>query len=209
MTTLAPLRRARVLAGGLLAALAVTLLAPAASAHDVLIASDPAEGDTLSQSPAVITLTFNNDPLEVGSAVAVSDAAGETVLEVEGTASGPDVTFPVDSPLDSGDYEAHWRVASSDGHPIDGVIAFTVDAAEPGPTSTAEPAETGAEPGADATEENPAATETAEEEAPDAEPASGLSSLPLWLRVAIALAALAAVVGLVVRVVRRGRGDRV
>ena len=207
------------LAAGVLTALALVLVAPLASAHDVLVASDPGEGDTLTQSPRAITLTFNNNPLAVGSAIVVTDADGATVHEGEGTVDGLDVALELPAELASGEYEASWRVASSDGHPIEGVIPFTVELPEPAePDETVEPAEQPTEqPTAAATHAaDPTTADAAtapESESETTDPAettgSGLSALPLWLRVVIALAALGGVVGLIVRVVQRSRSGRV
>src|SRR5690625_975104 len=90
------LRRPVVLAG-LLTLLLALLLAPAARAHDVLIATDPADSATVDGAPSAITLTFNNSPLDVGSAIVVADSAGETVTEGPGTVSGTDVVLELDS----------------------------------------------------------------------------------------------------------------
>src|SRR5690625_2915747 len=218
------LRRPVVLAG-LLTLLLALFLAPAARAHDVLIATDPEDSATVDGAPSAITLTFNNSPLDVGSAIVVADSAGETVTEGPGTVSGTDVVLELDTELAAGDYEVQWRVASSDGHPIEGTFGFTVEgAAEPAQTPDPPAAEeTGApESGADqavgadeateADEAGPAGEAGQADEAtsePTEETSGGLGSLPLWLRVAIALAAVASVAGLIVIVVRRMRGDRV
>ena len=212
------LRRPVVLAG-LLTLLLALLLAPAARAHDVLIATDPADSATVDGAPSAITLTFNNSPLDVGSAIVVADSAGETVTEGPGTVSGTDVVLELDTELAAGDYEVQWRVASSDGHPIEGTFGFTVEgAAEPAQTPDPPAAEeTGApESGAgeavgadEATEVDQAGPADEVTSEPAEETSGGLSSLPLWLRVAIALAAAASVAGLIVIVVRRMRGDRV
>ena len=111
-----------------------------------------------------------------------------------------------------------WRVASSDGHPIEGTFGFTVEgAAEPTATPDAPAAEEADAPGsgadqatgADEASEVGQADEATSVAEPAEETSGGLSSLPLWLRVAIALAAVASVAGLIVIAVRRMRGDRV
>lgn len=215
-----PRLRRPVFLAGLLTVLVALVLAPAARAHDVLIATDPEDAATLDAAPSAITLTFNNSPLDVGSAIIVADSAGETVAEGTGTVSGTDVVLELDE-LAAGDYEVQWRVASSDGHPIEGTFGFTVEgAAEPTATPDAPAAEGADAPGSGADQATGAdevgeapevgqadeATSVAE---PAEETSGGLSSLPLWLRVAIALAAVASVAGLIVIAVRRMRGDRV
>lgn len=206
MTTSTVLRRTRLLVLGLVAVLGTTLLGTVAHAHDVLIASEPTEGQVLTEPPEHITLTFNNDPLDVGSAIVVVDDAGQTVVEGEGTVEGPDVRLELDPPLASGEYEARWRVASSDGHPIEGTIPFTVDApaAAPAEPTVAEAPTTPADPAAAATTD--AAPEVDADPATPADTSpSGLAGLPTWLKIAVALAALAAVAGLIVLTTRRLR----
>lgn len=203
-TTVAARRPARALTLVLLVLLGTLGLGTAAQAHDMLVASDPAEGAVLDAPPESITLSFNNPPLEVGSVITVVDAGGTTVAEGEGTLDGSDVVLALDTELPAGQLEVRWRVASSDGHPIDGVIPFEVTApAEPAEPATSEPAAA------------PATTEPAQ---PTSEPAtsepaqtaeeSGVSGLPTAAKVAIAVAALGAVAAIVVLIVRRQRTDR-
>lgn len=210
-TTTAAVRRARSTLLALLVLIGAVALGAPAQAHDVLVSSEPAEGEVLEESPQAVVLSFNNAPLEVGSSISVVDAAGDPVAEGTGTLEGSDVVLALDTALPAGELEVRWRVASSDGHPIEGVIPFTLDVpAEPATTepATTEPAE---EPAAEETTEPAQTTEPAETAAPaeTTEPAeTGASGLPTAARIAIAAAALASVVGLVVLIVRRGRTDR-
>ena len=54
--------------------------------------------------------------------------AGTTIELGEPTVDATVVTAEILGDMPSADYEARWRVVSSDGHPIDGVVAFTLDA---------------------------------------------------------------------------------
>ncbi len=207
------LRRARVLLVSLVAVVGLVAVGTAAAAHDVLIDSDPADGAVLDESPTSVVLTFNNPPLEVGSAISVVDADGATVAEGTGRVEGNDVVLDLDGVLPAGDLEVRWRVASSDGHPIEGTIPFTLeveDAAVAEPTedaTTSAPAEsTAPADGPAVTADAPAVTQEATTQ--EAEQAGGLAGLPTWLKVAIGIAALGSVAGLVVLVARRLRGDR-
>jgi len=206
--TFAPavLRRARAVVVGLLLLTLTVLAAPAAQAHDMLIDSRPAAGDVLSEAPDAVVLTFNNPPLGVGSAITVVDAAGATVAQGEGTVEGTEVVLPLTEPLPSGALEVRWRVASSDGHPIEGTIAFTLDApaAQPAETASAEPTAVATATAEPEPTTAPAAAPTAEAVAQQ----SGLAALPTWLKVAVGVAALGAVAGLVVLVAKRLREDR-
>ncbi|WP_420113145.1 copper resistance CopC family protein, partial [Pseudactinotalea sp.] len=69
-----PAARAALAVGAALAALA--LLASPAHAHDQLVASSPTDGEHLDTAPAEVRLSFNGEPLEVGTTVMVTDLDG-------------------------------------------------------------------------------------------------------------------------------------
>jgi copper transport protein len=109
-------------------ALLVGLAAQPASAHAVLVESDPADRSRTVSAPAEVTLTFN-EPVEVAvDGVRVFDASARRVDE--GTWSGPPqpevvgVDLPADLP--DGGYVVTYRVVSADSHPINGAFTFTV-----------------------------------------------------------------------------------
>ena len=82
-------RGARRGAAALLVALlaALTLLAGAApaSAHATLVSSDPTEGEVLTETPDVVTFTFDEPVSLTAEAVQVFDAQGEDVESESGT----------------------------------------------------------------------------------------------------------------------------
>lgn len=119
--------RTRPLVAGLAGAV-VAMLATAApaSAHDKLIDSDPAADQRLAAAPSAVTLTYSADVLDMGAAVVVSDDGGTDWVSAAPTVDGPTVTAVLDEGLPDGGYEIRWRVVSSDGHPITGVVPFTV-----------------------------------------------------------------------------------
>jgi len=134
---------------GLAAALLLVLsvfLAPSAAAHDVLVSSDPEDGAEVEDLTS-LTLTFNNDPLDVNPIIAISGPDGqEKALDLTPMVDGRDVYVEF-SDLDPGEYAVSWRVVSSDGHPIEGNQTFTIlegaNAEEPGadePSDDDEPA---------------------------------------------------------------------
>ncbi|MFE5334805.1 copper resistance protein CopC [Isoptericola sp. NPDC056573] len=135
---LRPARRRRALAV-LLAAAAVPVLglalAQPASAHDRLLSSDPADGATVDETPAELTLVFSADVLAAGAQVAVTTADGTVPAEV--TVDGDEAVAALPDDLPGGDWDVSWRVVSSDGHPIEGELAFTVaSAATPSPSAS-------------------------------------------------------------------------
>lgn len=98
-----------------------------ALAHDELL-DTTLEFDSTTQELSAITLTFSNNIMEVGTEIVVTDEAGGTVSTAAPEVSGPSVKQPLDAPLTAGSYQTVWRVVSSDGHPIQGVSAFEVNA---------------------------------------------------------------------------------
>lgn len=119
--------RARALAAGWLAVLALFLAAPPAAAHATLISTDPVEGEVLPETPDVATFTYDERVSLTEDSVQVFDAAGESV---DSTATGEDEVVTVDLPddLDNGTYVVAWRVVSADGHPISGSLTFSIGA---------------------------------------------------------------------------------
>ncbi|MEX1177352.1 MAG: copper resistance protein CopC [Nitriliruptor sp.] len=116
----------------LLGALAVLLVAPAvpASAHAVLTGAVPGDGEALEVSPDEVRLTFNEPVVTNDGALRVFDADATRIDEglVE---PGDGTEVAVDLPeLPDGAYVAVYRVVSSDSHPINGTITFTVGAGE-------------------------------------------------------------------------------
>jgi copper resistance protein C len=155
---------AAVLVSAVLAAAEVVLAAVPASAHNRLISSDPAADATVT-SPQSITLVFDDEVLPVGAAVQVTGPAGDVELEAPAV-DGARIVQALPAGLPAGGYTVVWRVASGDGHPIDGTFAFTAAGL---PTSTSTPSATA---NASATEpSSEAASEAARESADGSGPA--------------------------------------
>ena len=105
------------------------LLAPPASAHTVLVGSDPADGSRLTQSPASVTLRFNEQVgLQLGY-LRVVDSGGRRVDKGSPThpdGNGSSVTVALRPGLGDGSYLASFRVISADSHPVAGSIRYVV-----------------------------------------------------------------------------------
>lgn len=125
------------------ALLSVLLWATPAFAHDELLSTDPASGAVVQASPEQVTLTFSGELIaqEGATAVEVTDASGASLVDGEPVIQTNVVTQALAGQA-SGEVRVLWKVVSSDGHPISGEFAFTVDA--PAPASTATPTETAA-----------------------------------------------------------------
>jgi methionine-rich copper-binding protein CopC len=167
------------IAGAVAGLLGVLAFASAASAHDWIIAADPADGATVG-SLSQITLTFSGDLI---------GGAGADIIEVVGpdkrfyeTActdlAGPQLSVPVVLGP-AGQYEVAWRAVSSDGHPVSGTYTFTY---APDGSSTASPATAGSA--------KPACGEAAP--APTTAPsAAAPADFGVWLGLGIGIAAVA------------------
>jgi len=108
----------------LLILLLVAVLQPAAAwAHASLVRSEPADGITLSESPATLRLIFNEavSPL----VMRLIGPNGETFTP-EAKAEGTMVTIAAPRDLQRGTHVLSWRVVSADGHPLGGSLIFSV-----------------------------------------------------------------------------------
>ncbi|MDN4481387.1 copper resistance CopC family protein [Demequina muriae] len=121
-----------------LAAAAVLVLTwgSPASAHTELRATTPEQGSTVDQLSEV-RLEFTGDLLEIGAELTLVDAAGTEHELVPQFPSANAVTGTVEDEVAAGDAELRWRIVAEDGHPIEGVLAFTYA----GPVETETPVE--------------------------------------------------------------------
>ena len=184
---------------------AALLLAPApAFAHDVLIASDPEDEATLDTVPEEVVLTFNNSPVPggSGSAIVVTGPDGTEKQEGELTFDETDVSVDLAPLTEAGEYGIAYRVVSSDGHPIQDTLTFSVTeeaVAAAAPEESEEDA-AGADEGAE--EEAPAADEDA------AVAQEGTSPLMVLAGVVVAVAGVGAIVLVAVRLLNRPGGPK-
>ncbi|MET3635984.1 copper resistance CopC family protein [Curtobacterium oceanosedimentum] len=141
----------------------VLLVAGPASAHDVLVSSEPAADATVVGDLDRITLTLSEPPLsglQTGIVISVTDAqdaehtSGD--VTVEGNTIGKDLDVS-----ETGSYLVRWRSVSVDGHPISGEYRFASSGPAALDPSTSGVAETPA-PTAAASSAAPTATATAD-----------------------------------------------
>jgi len=135
VTDASPRRAGRRVVGVLLGAAAAFALAllPAlpAAAHNYPIAWSPEPDSTVTEQPGTISVTTNDDLLDLGNGgiVQVVGPDGLHYGDGCGTVVGPAVEL--DTLLgDPGDYTVSWQVVSTDGHPISGEFGFTWAPAE-------------------------------------------------------------------------------
>jgi copper transport protein len=120
---------------GALIASAVVLVVLAgaqdAFAHAILQESKPANGEVLRQSPAEVSLRFNEAVETAFGSIRVYDCGGKRVDS--GKIARPNersVSVGIEGNLPRGTYTATWRVISADAHPVAGAFTFSVGSAK-------------------------------------------------------------------------------
>lgn len=111
------------LAASALAALAAT--APA-SAHTVLIATDPAADSTVDAGPSRVTATFNEELQPTFVAMTVVGPDGNLWSQGDATVQGATAGVGLRPLGPSGRYTVNYRVTSDDGHVVSGAWSFSV-----------------------------------------------------------------------------------
>jgi methionine-rich copper-binding protein CopC len=135
------MRLFRQLRGALLGAVVLVALmlgtTGPASAHDTAESTSPADGATLTAPPERVSVTFDHNPLALGSQILVADATGANWADGPVEIVDNVAAQKLRPGAPAGRYTVRWRVASSDGHPIEGSFTFTATAAAKGTTAAA------------------------------------------------------------------------
>lgn len=108
----------------------------AVSAHGTLIATEPPDGSVLAAAPSHVALAFN-EPVELLLVRLVGPDGTEIAL---GPPLPEEATlrFALPAGLAAGTHVLTWRIASDDGHPVGGTVAFSIAApSEPPPATEA------------------------------------------------------------------------
>jgi methionine-rich copper-binding protein CopC len=114
---------------GILCALTLlTLSALPAQAHTDLVSSTPENGEVVATWPTQISLTFN-EPLQTvegkqANTVTVHNAVAEELEANDISVNGATITVPVKSNETPGLVLVSYRVASADGHVVEGEYTF-------------------------------------------------------------------------------------
>jgi copper transport protein len=130
---------AGVLAGLLGGGLGVLATAAPASAHAVLVSTDPGSGAVLPAMPQRATLTFSESVRPVADKIQLIGPDGKRISAGRVSVSGSAVTVPLraaDNP--NGTYLISYRVISADTHPIGGAITFSVGSPSASPPAAPE-----------------------------------------------------------------------
>ena len=120
------------LVGWLLAGVA---LAGPASAHAVLVSTEPGESARLETAPSEVQMRFS-EGVSLGAGYArVLTADGERVDTGDASVDDGVVTIPLEPDLPDGGYLVTYRIVSADSHPVQGAWSFVVGEGELVPAS--------------------------------------------------------------------------
>lgn len=167
-------------------------IAASASAHDVLISSDPADGQILHAVPSTLKFTFDQPVQNFDPVVSLIGPDGRQYATGTPQISGSVVIGNV-APGPAGAYTAAYRVVSADGHPVTGEVRFTLAAGaiSASGSATALPAPAGAStPSSSARPAMAAAPPAGTSTAPAM--ASGALSAGIWIGLVVAALVIAA-----------------
>lgn len=197
---MSPVRR--IAAGLAVAAVAVLAVAAPASAHDSLVNSTPGADERLDAAPESIVLTFSGELLvlgdsTLGAVVIVVDENGRDWVSGDVEVSGNTVTTPVDPAMPDAGYQVRWQVVSEDGHPISGIVPFTIGDAQPMASANAnDSASESSEADTDADADTGSASD---------QPTTDADGIPRVLLIGAGGAVLAAAAFALYRILRRHR----
>ena len=99
------------------------------SAHAYIKKSTPSENETLSKLPENVTIEFDEPIQPSFHSIEVFDSEGNRVDQKNGhidTENSSVIECDLNVDLPNGTYRIQWRVVSSDGHPVQGVIPFQI-----------------------------------------------------------------------------------
>lgn len=118
-------RLIRLIVGAVLAVPLLVMGAQAASAHAYLIGSTPASGTRVEQAPATIELHFSEAVKTDGNLTHLTTGDGAPI-PTQLSVVGNNVVLTPNSTLPDGGYLLPWKAVSSEGHLIEGVVAFAI-----------------------------------------------------------------------------------
>lgn len=119
------MRFTRLISAIVLALASSFFIATSASAHTDLVNTSPIDGAEIDVAPAVISLTFSEPVLEVGTAIVLNQADGTEVELGDLNFEGATVSAVAPADLMPGEYTVTWRAAADDGHVQTGEFGFT------------------------------------------------------------------------------------
>lgn len=123
-----------------------------ASAHNVLIDTEPAEGETVTTQPGTVELVFDQAVQDQDdfNQVVVLNSQEQAFHQGAPQIDHNVVTVDVHD-MPDGDYSVSYRIVSADGHPVDGSFDFTMATGEDVEPPAQEPEAETQEPASEST----------------------------------------------------------
>ena len=110
-------------------ALVLFLFPSISSAHAYIKKSTPLENEKVEKAPAEVTIKFDESIQPAFNSIKVFDSKGNRVDKNNGQIDPKQPSIlksGLKKDLPNGSYRIKWKVVSSDGHPVEGVIPFQV-----------------------------------------------------------------------------------
>jgi len=110
-------------------ALFLFLFPSISSAHAYIKKSTPLENETVEKAPTEVTIKFDESIQPAFNSIKVFDSEGNRVDKNNGQIDPKQPSIlksGLKKDLPNGSYRIKWKVVSSDGHPVEGVIPFQV-----------------------------------------------------------------------------------
>jgi copper transport protein len=126
-----------VLSGLLLGLAGVLTVASPASAHAILVSSDPAANSIVPAAPSQVVLTFTEPVTLIPGKIEVVAPDGSRADENQPSTSGDKVIIPLKPNGIKGTYLVNYRVISADSHPVAQSIIYSVVTQSTPPTGDA------------------------------------------------------------------------
>lgn len=107
---------------------ALSCVLPSAYAHSELVSSNPSASTYIEELPEQIELEFNEELLNLGSgnSVSIMSPSGEDLGMGETSTDRARVTRLLNTTSELGAFEVKYRVASADGHILNGSFTFNL-----------------------------------------------------------------------------------
>jgi len=104
----------------------LSLVAPSAQAHSELVSSNPSASANIQELPGQIELEFNEELLNLGTgnSVSIMSPSGEDLGMGETSTEGAKIIRLLNTTSETGTFEVKYRVASADGHILNGSYTF-------------------------------------------------------------------------------------
>jgi hypothetical protein len=109
----------------------LTFVSTPTFAHSELVSSNPSAASNIQQLPEQIELEFNEELLDLGSgnSISIISPSGEDIGMGDTTTTGPKLTRLLNTTSETGKFQVKYRVASADGHVLNGSYIFNFNEA--------------------------------------------------------------------------------